>query len=365
MNINMFLKENRRFWESYTPPKSNNVIILDLYHNVHYYLLANCVIAKCIQYISGGEIVGIFADDFGDVLKTDVEANLAIARSFDVRRFYNISEFRNRLLSDPVWSANAESDFRKRLHGKSGSSLRQAIRSLSEPESPRRGVLIYNEFLRRSGFGTIDNLSDELIAVAKLVLADYEALPVIFGKSSISASVLGHICYSVWGQLADFSAMRGAPTFLVDQYIPIAVTRYRDLADLLSGLPKDCKNMLESYAFDQALLSDSKLDLFDGAVEGTMARTICSLLNRDVVDQLPVSRETFLESCGVNPKNPTVCVFAHAFQDAPVTRPKQLSDDYWQAVVDVVDLARQLPRLKLVLKPHPQNDAYDWKHSCD
>ena len=82
MNISEFLKENRRFWTSSTPPKSDRIIILDLYHNanVHSHLFANCVIAKCIQYIWGGEIVGIFADGFGDVLRTDVEANQALAR---------------------------------------------------------------------------------------------------------------------------------------------------------------------------------------------------------------------------------------------------------------------------------------------
>ncbi|EAQ36838.1 hypothetical protein NB311A_16262 [Nitrobacter sp. Nb-311A] len=367
MDISEFLEENRRFWTSFTPPKSDGILILDLYHNdnVHSHLFANCVVAKCIQHIWGGEIVGIFADSFGDVRNTNVEASQTLARSFGVSRFYNISEFRNRRLSDPVWSANAETELRKRLHGKSGSSLRQAIRSLSEPKSPRCGPLIYNEFLRRFGFGTIDNLSDELIAVAKLVLADYEALPMMFGKSPIRASVLGHICYSVSGQLADFAALHGAPTFLVEQYIPIAVTRYRDLADLSSGLPSDCKEMLKTYAFDQALLDDPRLDLFDGAVEGTLARTIEPLLNRDVVDQLPASREAFLESCGVDPENPTVCVFSHVFQDAPLTRPKQLSDDYWQAVVDVVDLARQLTHLNLIVKPHPLNDSYDWKRSWD
>jgi hypothetical protein len=365
MNISGFLEENRRFWTSFTPPRPDGVLILDLYHdsNVHSHLFANCVIAKCIQHIWGGEIVGVFADDFGGARKTDVEANQALARSFGVSRFYNISEFRNRFLSDPVWSANAEGNLRKRLEGKSGSSLRQAIRSLSEPKFPRCGLLIYNEFLRRFGVGTIDNLSDELIAVAKLVLADYEAIPMMFAESSIRASVLGHICYSVSGQLADFSAMRGAPTFLVEQYIPIAVTRYRDLADLSFGLPGDCKEMLERYAFDQALLNDSRLDQFDGAVEGTLARTIEPLLNRDVVEQLPISREAFLESCGVNPRNRTVCVFAHAFQDAPLTRPKQLSDDYWQAVVDAVDLVRQLTQLNLIIKPHPLNDSYDRKRS--
>lgn len=367
MNISKFLEENRRFWTSSAPPKSDGILILDLYHddNVHSHLFANCVVAKCIQHIWGGEIVGIFADGFGEDRKTDVEANQALARSFGVSRFYNISEFRNRCLSDPAWSDNAESDLRKQLQGKSGSSLRQAIRSLSEPQFPRRGLLIYNEFLRRFGFSTIDNLSDELIAVAKLVSADYEAIAMMFGKSPIRASVLGHICYSVSGQLADFSAMHGAPTFLVEQYIPIAVTRYRDLTDLSSGLPSDCKDMLERYAFDQALLNDPRLDLFDGAVEGTLARTIDPLLNRDVVDQLPVSREDFLEACGVDPKNPTVCVFAHVFQDAPLTRPKQLSDDYWQSVVDVVDLARQLTHLNLIIKPHPLNDKYDSKRSWD
>lgn len=377
MNISEFLEENRRFWTSFSPPKSDGVLILDLYHNdnVHSHLFANCVIAKCIQHIWGGEIVGIFADDFGDirgddirgsgVRKANIEANQALARSFGVSRFYNISEFRNRFLSDPVWSANTESDLRKRLQGRSGSSLRQAIRSLSEPKFPRCGLLIYNEFLRRFGVGTIDNLSDELLAVAKLVLADYEALPMMFGTSPIRASVLGHICYSVSGQLADFSAMHSAPTFLVEQYIPIAVTRYRDPIDLSSGLPSDCKEMLERYAFDQALLNDRRLDQFDGAVGGTLARTIEPLLNRDVVEQLQVSREAFLESCGVHPRNRTVCVFAHAFQDAPLTRPRQLSDDYWQAVVDVVDLVRQLTHLNLIIKPHPLNDSYDRKRSWD
>jgi hypothetical protein len=187
----------------------------------------------------------------------------------------------------------------------------------------------------------------------------------MFGESPIRASVLGHICYSGSGQLADFSAMQGAPTFLVEQYIPVAVTRYRDLTDLSSGIPGDWKEMLERYAFDQALLDDSRLDQFDGAVEGTLARTIEPLLNRDVVEQLPASREAFLESCGVNPKNRTVCVFAHAFQDAPLTRPKQLSDDYWQAVVDFVDLVRQLTHLNLIIKPHPLNNSYDRKRSWD
>ncbi|MCP2000798.1 hypothetical protein [Nitrobacter winogradskyi] len=367
MNISEFLEENRRFWTSSLPPKSDRIIILDLYHNAnaHFHLFANCVVAKCIQHIWGGEIVGVFADDFGDDRKTDVEANRALARSFGVSRFYNISEFRNRFLSDPVWSANAERDLRTRLQGKSGSALRQAVRLLSESKFPRRGRLIYNEFLRRSGFGTIDSLSDELIAVAKLVSADYEAIPMMFGQSSIRACVLGHICYSASGQLADFSAQNGAPTYLVEQYIPISVTRYRDQTDLSSGLPSDCKEMLEKYAFDQALLDDPRLDLFDGAVEGTLARTIDPLLNRDVVDQLPVSREAFLESCGVDPKYPTVCVFAHVFQDAPLTRQRQLSDDYWQAIVDVVDIARQLTHLNLIIKSHPLNDSYDRKHSWD
>ncbi|ABA03908.1 hypothetical protein Nwi_0641 [Nitrobacter winogradskyi Nb-255] len=367
MSISEFLEENRRFWTSSTPPRSERVIVLDLYHNanVHSHLFANCVVAKCIQHIWGGEIVGIFTDDFGDDRKTDVEAKQAIARSFGVSRFYNISEFRNRLLSDPVWSANVESDLLGRLEDKSGPSLRNAVRLLSEPKFPRRGLLIYNEFLRRFGSSTIDDLSDELIAIAKLVSADYEAIAMVLGQSSVRASVLGHIGYSVSGQIADFSAMRGAPTFLVEQYIPIAVTRYRDLTDLSSGLPGDLKEMLESYAFDQALLGDPRLDLFDGAVEATLARTIDPLLNRDAVDQPPVSREDFLENCGVDPKNPTVCVFAHVFQDAPLTRPKQLSDDYWQAIVDVVDLARQLTHLNLIIKPHPLNAIYDRERSWD
>lgn len=367
MSISEFLEENRRFWTSSLPSESDRVIILDLYHNanVHFHLFANCVVAKCIQHIWGGEIVGVFADDFDDDRKTDAKANQALARSFGISRFCNISEFRNRFLSDPVWSANAESDLRKRLQGKSGSALRQAIQLLSEPEFPRRGRLIYNEYLRRSGSGTIDNLSDELIAAAKLVSADHEAIPMMFGKSPIRACVLGHICYSGSGQLADFSARNGAPTYLVEQYIPIAVTRYRDQTDLSSGLPSDCKGMLEKFAFDQALLDDPGLDLFDGAVEGTLARTIDPLLNRDVVDQLPVSRKAFLENCGVDPKNPTVCVFAHVFQDAPLTRQRQVSDDYWQALVDVVDLARQLTHLNLIIKPHPLNESHDRKHSWD
>lgn len=347
--LKRFIDINSRFWpHSHQKTNNDKYILVDLLVDHPGYIIGNCVAANYLKKYYSAELIGIVRNRL--FYKTR-----KIAESYGIKNFIFPESLINkyRFLNDS----------RK----KSQSIKIEKRKSLLNLHfcGVKVGDLIYDTFLKKTGYGTIVNLSDIRTFVTEAVYF-YRFFSWIFSSFKIVATVQGHIVYNAFGILARIAVKNGGAVYARKPASgPMTIKRCTSMEDLLTY-----ELRVEPIDFDQ--LFKTFHDLANKEGQRFMQKRFFGsndLSDSDAVTAFSKSKkfydkEQLLSFLGIKNSNPIVCIMSHIFPDAPHSHRQMLYDDYFLWLIDTLKIIRNVQDVNWLVKEHPSVKYYNPLHTA-
>jgi Capsule polysaccharide biosynthesis protein len=337
------------FWRraSPIPEPDAPVILVDLMVDHPQYYLANLVVAKYLQRLSGARLVGIV-----DTMKK--EKLVLAAKAFGVGTIHAIGDAAASALA-PDLAAYAA-----RLQPLEGAALRRAVLDLT-CDGLRFGDLVYDTYLRAQRCATITACGRELLLEVSLGLNTVRTMRDNLARyPRIEAAVVGHICYVPFGTLCRVAEERGAEIhFVTKMKYAVGVHRY-------SAVPKDERfwMRISREQVDAASRGDRERavrrgrELIETRMAGTSDRHSGLSGGYDPGKPVVSVPALFDRPEGSRGSRPVLCVMASSLADAPHSNARNIYDDQLIWLEETLKIVRATPAFDWVIKLHPYTGMY-------
>ena len=340
-----FIEENKRFWDNQdsllkSSPRNDTYIIVPFFHPDPTFCVRNAIIAKYLQKHYNCKIIGI---TLNDRLR---EIHQRLADSFGMKDCFVLDgtlpcegrgELQSRLGSDPI---------------------RQGLLSLKFDDIPV-GDLIYDTYLRNERMGSIELINDKLECYYLFAYRLFDAYRSIFDKykGKVIATVQDHIVYILWGILARLAHSRGATVFANQGRSSPLILRKFDQSD--STVDHILIFLENSFQFIHERLTDKDEERGFQIVNNYYRNKINHQRSRvDPKKYRHYTRCELLSQLRMDPNKPTVFVMAHVMPDAPHGQGWMLYEDYYQWLLQTLEIIKGIPEVNWVVKSHPHGPLY-------
>jgi hypothetical protein len=324
-------------------------IIVDLMVRHAPYYLGNILIAKYLQRIMGGHLIGVVPS--ADHLSYRM---MKISEAFGLKGFVSEPSGNRDLSRHTVLPSLFES-----LEGLSPEILRERILGLSV-NGLRIGHLIYDSYMRWTLNGTVEEFNSPLKVHVAQAFEYLEFYSDLLNKYPSKSVVLGHMGYIRFGILARTALKRSIPVYHRTFHRPVAITRFDDLADAdthvvrysgreldnlydrfaSKGIPKARKFMQERITPERARNGMENIASSHGP--GTVS------LDADALSK----------QLGLDSTKPSVAIFGHVLTDSPHLCNWAIYHDYFQWFVETLDIIKDIEEINWIIRLHPDRVHY-------
>jgi hypothetical protein len=352
-----FLQQNAAFWRENTgyPGDDESRLYVDIAHDNPVYLLNNLWIAKYLQKIRGGRLVGLAHGWLQPSPDYKLEIVRELARSFLVDEVVDLD-------AAPDESTAIRQRFASAVSGLSGTELRRAILSFDADQDPDLGWILVDTWLRQEHVATITTCEPGLLECAYSVFRLRDAIARAMRGGNALGVVIGHHQYSPYTFMAFEAARQNAPVYFQWILVPTSIRRFATVADVRRGRASDFESSYREH-FQNRLQPEAlarwQRRMFD-VQSGT--REFFRVLEggRDVR-----YRAEFLTRLGLDPQKPVVSLYAPALCAAPHCFGEMAYDDFADWLERSLQIGAELPDINLLVKPHPQDALYDRSRLID
>ncbi|MBU1191898.1 MAG: sulfotransferase [Gammaproteobacteria bacterium] len=229
------------------------------------------------------------------------------------------------------------------------------------------GDLAYDTYLRNTGMGTVEDLNEDVLDLLKQSVRYFVGYRELIRKKKIIATVQGHTVYSSFGALARAAVQCGATVYSRKFASgPLTIRRYTAMDDL-----RNHEFRVMRPEFDQAW-KHNRIEFSAKARRYIQERFAGVAINGETgnheaygTHKKCYERDELQQILGLDPNKPTACIMSHVFPDAPHSFPSMLYDDYYQWLVETLEIVKDIPGVNWLVKPHPDNKHYNAKHSAE
>ncbi len=342
-----YARKAERFWatqaHAFRPP-TDDVILLELVNPHPPYVITNLFIAQYLRMRTGAQIVAIIGHDGAPMGE--------VARAFGAK-----------VVEPRVWDhargEQASAPWRQasRLVG---ADLQRWVLSLNIDGLPV-GDVIYDDFLRFQCQTTLTEPGPDLDWTLTKACILYLYGTDVLSRFRVRALVTGHRVYSDYGILARLAAKQGASVFSIkppsDRF---TVRRYDSLPDLWTHeyrfLPSEIAQVPAAF---RAELADGGREWIERRFRGQTKRSNEPGMYSAFATELPVlDRRELQTGIGLDPEKFTVCLVSHVFTDEAHSGNWSIYADHHVWLERTLQLARQMPDINWIVKPHPDNVHY-------
>ena len=351
-NFELYIARNREFWSAFAPPNPDpaRTILVDLMSAHFNYRVGNAIIGKYLQRHTGARLVALL-----DARMSPEQMALAESFAFDEILIDGTEPL-------PVVSL----DFGGKLADPDPRVARRALLAFRH-DGVRLGDLAYDTYLRETGMGTVESVDQDILNRLELTVRKFVGYRDLIHARNIVATVQGHTIYSHFGALARAAVHCGA-TVYGRKFAsgPLTIRRYTD--------PEDLHNhefRVMRPEFDQAW--QQHRDVFcDQARRYIEERFAGATINGERgnheaygAHKQRYDSDALRRMLGIDTDKPTACIMSHVFPDAPHSFPRMLYDDYYQWLIETLEIVKDIPGVNWLVKPHPDNKHYNAKHSAE
>jgi hypothetical protein len=346
-----FLKENIAFWREHTgcPCDPERRIYVDLCHDNPAYLLTNLWIAKYLQKIKRGRVIGLASGWLKPCPHYAFEKVKKLADSFLVDEVVDL----DRLDDD---SGPMTVSFVRKVEGLTGASLRQAVLSFEEKAEPNLGWILYDTWLRQERCGTFETVDPGLISCATMVFKARHSVAAAMRGGKAVAAIVGHYHYSPYAWIALEAVRQNAPVFFQSLLLPVSIRRFATEADFRRGRPANFLPAYEALVAQKVrpeTLDSFKRRMYD--IQRGVRQFFRPIANADRIQ----SRYMVLRDLDLDPQKPIVCLFVPALSGPAHCFGPLMFDDNGDWLKKSLDIAVETPSINFLVKSHPQNAVYD------
>ena len=341
-----YAQRAERFWaanaQSFCKP-TDGVILVELIASVPPSVIANLFIAQYLRMRTGAQIVAI-------IPHRDSAAGIA-AKGFGAKvvEVRELDDEAGQRMSQPWRDAT-------RLVGP---ELQRFILSLNIDSLPI-GDLIYDDLLRFNNMSTVSGPDDRLDKALSKACMVYSHTAEVLSRHRVVAFVTGHRVYSEFGIPPRMAARQSIPTFCpappADRLI---VRRYDNLAQLQTHqyrmLPSEIAHLPASTR-DQ--LAEEGRQWIERRFRGRTAASEADLYTAFSTSLPNFNRHRLLKELDLDPTRCTAGIMSHVFSDEVHSGSWSVYPDYHVWLTRTLELARALPEINWIVKPHPDNTHY-------
>jgi hypothetical protein len=345
-SFSKFLQTNRTFWGAYDSGdagRHREVIFVDLMETYVTILHINLLIAKYVQRICGGRLVGVTSSSLFQ--PEDFQRVRAMAESFGISEVFDFDS-----------EQEADADFRPQA--------RDMARSLTEddgehpdpidrliaardPQHPFLGSAIYAALVRWLRTDSIDLSEPSVQGAVEHMLVQCERLRRCFEGTPITAFVTAHTHYLMYSSVAVFTLRHGGHVYYQHPGKNIFILRFSDTDDLFHCRPHD----------------------FTEWFHGVLTRTLRSnadflAFEQHFLERVHGSRHDIdapLKSHPVNlgENSAAIVIYAHALVDNVHGWGRYIYRDFADWMNATLEIAATTPDVTFYVKPHPSDAHYD------
>jgi len=343
-----FLKENKKFWDSFSPSPTeleDKVILVDCLVDFPPYILGNLIISKYLQKRTKAKIIGLVRDP------AQLERQRHLLASFSV---------------EEVIYANQDIQFDYKLNidaliqEKDVKKLRKMILDFSI-DGLKVGDLIYDAYLRDTGLPTINSVDETLKVYFHQAMKYYGVYSTIFKKHDVIATVQGHTVYLLYGMLAHVAVKNGAVVFgRKPGSSPMAIRRYSKLSDLRRyeiGFKKEDFRLVYGNKTQEAIRFAKTF--LNNRFEGRNTHGTVPYIPKSFgPDKKKYGVEELSGKLNLDPYKPVVFLMCHAFSDASHYDDRMIHNDYFEWLEDTLEIVANLLHVNWIVKPHPEDKYF-------
>ncbi|MBP1178527.1 hypothetical protein [Methylobacterium sp. PvR107] len=351
-----YLATNAKYWNnSKIPQVVSSEIIVDLYHFAPEYIRMNLLIAKYVQQLTGGAIVGITqsGDTDRSIITHGSRIDLeAICSSFGVKEIITIDVAEDESF-DLASCLKVPAD-------SSRDTLREAAANYAVSNVPL-GRYAYETFLRAMHDSTVsDNSIAYFVDEARQL---HRHISKLLHDRNVSHIVSGHLVYNFWGILSHLALQSNIPIIHAHPVMPLLcylVRGHRDIKEPVQTLMRAA----DTFAFNNTIwpqrdkFQRTTEDLFAASAAGRKLPNWWVKPQSSDYDSSQLKQRVRTRLGLEDPAKYVVAVCAHAFSDAPFAD-KNIYLDYHIWLEETLKIAEDVDTRYWLFKRHPWDAAYN------
>ncbi len=352
-----FIRENKKFWDNQDSllgdsPRNDTYIIIPFFHPEPTYVVRNAIIAKYLQKRYNCKIIAITLDLCSLGHRMLILNDNPLTRSELLARSYGIEDCFVLNVETPNYGLGE-------LQSKIGKGpIRKGILSLTLDDIPV-GDLIYDNYLRYKQIGTIESIDDDLERYYSLACRIYGAYRSVFDeyKGRIIATVQDHAVYVLWGILARLAHARGAAVFANHGRSSPLILRKYDKSD--STIDYELIFSQNSFQFIRKYFTD-KDEERGFQIVNNYFRNKRNHQHTTIESSKyhHYTRDELMEQLSLDQDKSTVFVMAPVMSDAPHKQGWMLYEDYYQWLLQTLEIVKDIPEVNWIVKSHPHDLRY-------
>lgn len=346
-----FIALNKKHWQAEEKATEKEIWIEG--HIAEYgpnYLLRTAVVAKALQQTNGNNIRVVF-----NVHRYQWRGAPRMYRSFGINRFLFIGShfiFKNiqferkaYFLAKQCWSEI-----------KTG----QDILKISY-QGVLFGDLIYDDIIKNSsGLYTIDKPQNYFFTFIEKAFYYYLQYDTLFKTHKVSDFVSTHTAYSEYGLLVRVALKNGVTVYeTTDMHLALFLPDHGSLATYHEGF-----NRLLTTNWNKLKDDDPKTKEFIAHYQDHLERRLSGQINQvDVLlafaNKRIYDQQLLRSTLGITNSKPLVFIMCHAFSDSPHISSWQMYNDYYDWLLQTLQLVKNLDNVNWIIKPHPSVALYN------
>lgn len=346
-----FLAQNALFWRENTgyPRDENSRLYVDLAHDNAGYLLTNLWVAKYLQKVRGGRLIGLAHRWMKPCPAYQLDRVRELAHSFLVEEVIDLD-------AGPNEVSDITQRFAATVRELKGGSLRKAILGFEADTDPDLGWVLYDTWLRQEFCATANVCEPELLKCADSVFRARQAISRAMRGGKTIGAVVGHYHYSPYSFMALEAARQQAPVYFQWILVPVSIRKFANMSDVRRGRAEAFASAYEEYLRKRVTaerLEQWKRRMFD--IQSGTREFFRVLEGRTQVQ----SRSDFLAQLRLDPQRPVVCFYVPALCAAPHCFGTIPYDDFADWLRQSLEIAAETPGINFIVKRHPQDAVYD------
>ena len=350
--LSAFLDENAAFWSMQAEPRQpagDGVILTDLMVRQVPYYFGNITVAKYLQLIGGGRLIGLLP-----VAAPACYRLMRIAESYGFEGFHAEPSGSQSIRRHPELA-----ELLRAFAVASPADLRQRLLDVSI-QGIRVGHLIYDSYMRWSARGTVSSLDQELSVHIALAYEYFDFYSRLFELHDVASIVIGHTAYVRFGILLRLALSRGIPVYVRTFNRPVAITRYGNLRD---GDTDPVRYAGEIFDRHYSQINDEALSAARDYMRRRTSQTnapshLENIASAHGTDRILLNREELHAHLGLSPSRPTAAIMAHVLTDSPHRMNWSLYADYYQWLLGTLETIKDLPEVNWIVRLHPDRSYY-------
>ncbi len=351
MSFDQYLETNSRFWDQQTPKEARSAgsaILVDLMTAHPGYFIGNALVAKYLQRILNKRIIGVLRSHHD-------EKSQDWAESFQLDGLIYLEDAEN-----IASSVSLPDNFNDADPG----TRRKAFLQYTY-KSVQLGDLAYDLYLRETGLGTLTEIDQNPLIRLYQAINNFNFFSAAVKTHTVTHTVQGHIVYSTYGALARAAVSNGCKVFARKFSAgPFTLRCYSDLREIKNHeyrFPVDefeyyFRRFGEQFANLGAQLIEQRIS--GQAVHGD--RSNAEAYGAHKADYL---LDEIHERLGLALDKPNICIMSHIFADAPHSFEWMLYDDYYEWLIQTLEIVKDIDDVNWLIKAHPDNVHYNSQHS--